>query len=74
MTTRRTMLKFRNGVTLSELSLQSGGSSVAVTYIVETSRTPETFSFSNIDDAEIGFEREVDRSSEAKVAQTVRIS
>ena len=55
----RAMLEQSEGVTLEEITLENGGTVVDRAYLVTTLRSPQTWNFSNINEARSRFNEEV---------------
>ena len=53
------MLEQSEGVTLEEITLENGGTVVDRAYLVTTLRSPQTWNFSNINEARSRFNEEV---------------
>lgn len=54
-------LRAEHGVTLTEVTLRSGGGVAAVAYTLHSKRTPEEPNFTNLALAEAAFQQEVER-------------
>ena len=68
MASERGTLQAENGVTLTEVALRSGSAVVAVTYIVQSERTPEVPNFTDLTQADPPSERRSDAAKQ--VAQS----
>jgi len=61
MPSEKRILRAENGVTLTEVTLRSGGAVAPIAYVVKSKRTPEAPNFDNLAAAEAGFREEVNR-------------
>lgn len=61
MASEKKILKAENGVTLTEVTLRSGGAVAAVAYTLKSKCTPEVPNFDNLPAAEAAFRAEVAR-------------
>jgi hypothetical protein len=66
MPSNKKVLKAERGVTLTEVTLSSGSTVVAVAYVVKSRRTPEVPNFDNLAAADVGFNEEVARCVPAR--------
>jgi hypothetical protein len=59
MTTQRQILRSAQGVVLTKLELVNAGTVVDTAYLLQTLRTPETWNFSSLAEADAAYLKEV---------------
>lgn len=75
MTTQREIIRSAYGVTLTKMELVNGGAVLDTAYLLKTMRTPETWHFSGLAEADAAYLQELALSEASDlVAQRLGIS